>query len=643
LYWTIDLLSVRFLPHDSDYGKAGAEIAFSAGMLAMTSQPPTTSIAHQVLKDTFGYEAFRGLQEPIIDRVIGGKDALVLMPTGGGKSLCYQIPAMTRPGVGIVISPLIALMQDQVQALREAGVKAAFINSMLSHDEAWRLEADMVAGKYDLLYVAPERLVTVPFLNKLDQTQIALFAIDETHCVSQWGHDFRPEYRKLNILHERFPDVPRIALTATADEPTRKEIIEHLQFAPDDVFIAGFDRPNIHYEVVAKSNARKQLLSFIQNRHDRESGIVYCMSRKKVEQTADWLSSQGVTALPYHAGLDRNLRYDHQHRFVNEESIVIVATIAFGMGIDKPDVRFVAHLDLPKSLEAYYQETGRAGRDGVPSDAWMCYGYGDAVFIRQMVERSEAPAQRKMVEHMKLNALLGYCETAVCRRAVLLRYFGESHNGGCGNCDTCKNPIETFDGTTEAQMALSNVFRTGQCYGAGYLADVLVGADSERIGRNGHEGLSTFGIGAKHDRKIWLAIYRQLVAAGLLLVEPEHGGLSLSQEAKPVLSGQQIVRLRRDPVPVKTKRKSKIKSRSVDQVLESSVDRDLFDALRAKRLELARKRNVPPYVIFHDRTLLEMAQEKPASNESLSLITGVGASKLKKYGKAFLEVIQEHA
>ncbi|MDH3585327.1 MAG: DNA helicase RecQ, partial [Phycisphaerae bacterium] len=548
------------------------------------------SPARQILKSTFGYDTFRGQQERIIDRLIDGGDALVLMPTGGGKSLCYQIPAMVREGVGIVVSPLIALMQDQVSALQEAGVSAAFVNSTLPPNLAAQIEREMVAGDYDLVYVAPERLTTRSFLERLAETPLALFAIDEAHCLSQWGHDFRPDYRRLSILHERFPQVPRIALTATADEPTRAEILEHLELNEADLFVSGFDRANIRYEVVAKNSPRQQLLRFIRGRHDGESGIVYCMSRKKVEQVADWLESQAVTALPYHAGLDKDVRYSAQQRFVQEEGLVMVATIAFGMGIDKSNVRFVAHLDLPKSMEAYYQETGRAGRDGLPSDAWMCYGYGDAVFIRQMVERSEAPPERKRVEHRKLDALLGYCESADCRRGVLLRYFGEEHPGGCGNCDTCLEPVETYDGSTEARKALSNVYRTGQCFGAAYLADVLVGADSERIGRNRHESLSTFGIGTEHDRKGWMSVYRQLVAAGYLQVEPEHGGLYLSESARPLLKGNQAVRLRRDPVPRRPDRKtrSRDKGRSVDSILESSIDRDLYEMLRGKRLELAR-------------------------------------------------------
>ena len=600
----------------------------------------------QILQDVFGYESFRGLQEPIIERVIDGGDALVLMPTGGGKSLCYQVPSIIRDGTGLIVSPLIALMQDQVDALCEAGVRATFINSSLPPAEAHRIEREMIEGAYDLVYVAPERLATASFLEVLGRTKLALFAIDEAHCLSQWGHDFRPEYRRLDLLHRRFPDVPRLALTATADEQTRDEILQHLELPAEGLFVSGFDRPNIRYEVVNKSNARQQLLRFIQSRHDGESGIVYCMSRKKTEQTAEFLSGKGVAAIPYHAGMPAEQRQAHQQRFIREEGLVIVATIAFGMGIDKPDVRYVAHLDLPKSLEAYYQETGRAGRDGLPADAWMCYGYGDAVFIRQLVERSEAPPDRKQLEHRKLNALLGYCESADCRRAVLLRYFGERRDGGCDHCDTCCHPVQTYDGTTEAQKALSNIYRTGQCYGASYLADVLVGKDDERIGRNGHESISTFGIGTEHDRKGWLGVYRQLVAAGLVLVEPQHGGLMLKEEALPVLQGERKVRLRLDPKPAKPPKKNRSRSRggrSMDQVLESSLDRDLFEQLRTKRSELATRRNVPPYVIFHDKTLIEMVLTKPASLETMAEVSGVGKQKLKKYGQAFLEVIVQNA
>ena len=594
----------------------------------------------EILQKVFGYRSFRDPQERIIRHVAGGHDALVLMPTGAGKSLCYQIPAIARDGVGVVVSPLIALMQDQVEALRELGVCAAFVNSTLPPDEARAVENRMMDGELDLLYVAPERLTTPSFLDKLDRTELALFAIDEAHCVSQWGHDFRPEYRKLDVLPTRYPDVPRIALTATADAPTRQEISSHLAIPESGLFVSGFDRENIHYRVVPKSNGRQQLLAFIRSHHAGESGIVYCMSRKKVEKTTSWLHDHGIQALAYHAGLEKRVRSDHQQRFAKEDGVVVVATIAFGMGIDKPDVRFVAHLDLPKSLEAYYQETGRAGRDGLPSDAWMCYGYGDAIAIRQLVERSDAPEGRKRVEQRKLNALLGYCETAECRRAVLLRYFGETHPGGCGRCDTCSNPIETYDGSIEAKKALSNVYRTGQRFGAAYLTDVLLGSTDARIRRNAHESVSTFGIGEERDKNGWLSVYRQLVAVGLLEVEPEHGGLRLSEAAWPVLKGERGLRLRVDPAPVKARAKAPA-NRSIDQVLSSPRELELFDRLRKTRMELARKQNVPPYVIFHDRTLVEMAREQPRSREALAEITGVGEAKLEKYGPIFLDVLAD--
>ncbi len=607
--------------------------------LGRSPAPPATP--EDVLRQIFGYQTFRGQQRRIIQHVLEGRDALVLMPTGGGKSLCYQIPAILRPGVAVVVSPLISLMRDQVGALREAGVRAAFLNSALTRDQAWSVERDLAAGALDLVYVAPERLATESFLELLERSRLGLFAIDEAHCVSQWGHDFRPEYRQLDLLHRRFPRVPRIALTATADEPTRREILDHLDLPDAGVFVSGFDRPNIRYEVVAKSNARRQLLRFVRSRHHGDSGIVYCMSRKKVEATADFLAGEGVAALPYHAGLDQSVRTANQERFINDDGRVMVATIAFGMGIDKPDVRFVAHLDLPKSVEAYYQETGRAGRDGLPADAWMTYGYGDAVFIRQMVERSDAPAERKRIEQLKLNALLGFCETAECRRAVLLRSLGEEHAGGCGNCDTCETPVETWDGTTTAQKALSNVYRTGERFGAAYLADVLIGSDDGRIARNGHASVSTFGIGDELDRNGWMSVYRQLVAAGMLRVDPAHGGLSLTPSARPALRGERPIRLRRDPVPVRPKSRGS-RGRALDGILESSLDRDLFEALRRQRLETARERGVPPYVIFHDRTLIEMARERPGSLEALSTLPGVGRTKLERFGDIFLRVIQEH-
>jgi ATP-dependent DNA helicase RecQ len=598
----------------------------------------------RVLETVFGYPTFRGRQEEIVRHVIAGGDALVLMPTGGGKSLCYQIPAIVRSGAGIVVSPLIALMQDQVEALREAGVAATLINSTLTPAVARERERALLAGRFDLVYVSPERLLTDPFLELLDRSPLALFAIDEAHCVSQWGHDFRPEYRGLDVLARRYPKVPRIALTATADEPTRREILEHLSLPRAGLFVAGFDRPNLRYEVVAKTNAPRQLVSFLRARHDGEAGIVYCLTRAKVEETAERLAAEGVRAVPYHAGLDREVRERNQRRFQEEDGLVVVATIAFGMGIDKPDVRFVAHLDLPKSLEAYYQETGRAGRDGLPADAWMCYGLADAVRIRQLVERSDAPAERKRIEHRKLSTLLGYCESAECRRAILLRYFGESHAGGCGNCDTCLQPVATWDGTEPARKALSNVYRTGQRFGAAYLTSVLLGEEDQRVTRNGHTRLSTFGIGAELDRSAWLSVHRQLVAAGLLEVEAEHGGLRLAPDAWPLLRGERSLRLRRDLAPRAARAAGAAersrRGRSVDALLRAQVDRDLFEALRQRRLELARERGVPPYVIFHDRTLLEMVHSRPRTLAAMAAVPGVGEHKLAEYGEAFLAVVQ---
>ena len=593
-----------------------------------------------MLETVFGYPTFRGRQEEIIRHVVAGGDALVLMPTGGGKSLCYQIPAIVREGAGIVVSPLIALMQDQVEALHEAGVAATFINSALPIAVARERERDLLAGRWDLVYVSPERLLTPAFLELLERAPLALFAVDEAHCVSQWGHDFRPEYRGLDVLARRFPGVPRIALTATADEPTRREILEHLALPRAGLFVAGFDRPNIRYQVAPKTSAPRQLLAFLRGRHDGEAGIVYCLTRAKVEEIAERLVADGVRAVPYHAGLDRRTRERNQRRFQEEDGVVVVATIAFGMGIDKPDVRFVAHLDLPKSLESYYQETGRAGRDGLPADAWMCYGLADAVRIRQLVERSDAPEERKRLEQRKLSTLLGYCESAECRRAILLRYFGEAHPGGCGNCDTCLEPVATWDGTVPAQKALSNVYRTGQRFGAAYLTSVLLGEEDERVRRNGHARLSTFGIGGELDRGAWVSVHRQLVAAGLLEVEAEHGGLRLAADAWPLLRGERSLRLRHD-VARRAPRAERAprRGRAVDAMLSGAPDRELFEALRRRRLELARERGVPPYVIFHDRTLLEMVERRPRSAAAMAQVPGVGERKLEEYGEAFLAVI----
>ncbi|MCG8597328.1 MAG: DNA helicase RecQ [Kiloniellales bacterium] len=595
--------------------------------------------AQEVLSKVFGFEAFRGQQQDIIEEVVGGGDALVLMPTGGGKSLCYQIPALCRPGTGVVISPLIALMQDQVESLRQLGVQAAALNSSLDYHTASEVERALVAGALDLIYVAPERLLTPGFLRLLERCEIALFAIDEAHCVSQWGHDFRPEYRQLAPLRARFPEVPRLALTATADGPTRRDILTQLELTEGRVFAASFDRPNIRYRVRPKANPRRQLKAFLEAEHRGDAGIVYCLSRGKVEDTAQWLTAEGFTALPYHAGLDKAVRAANQDRFLKEEAVVMVATIAFGMGIDKPDVRFVAHLDLPKSLEAYYQETGRAGRDGLAANAWMTYGLEDLVKLRQLSEASAAPDEQKRIERQKLDALLGYCETVRCRRQVLLDYFGETLAQPCGNCDTCLEPVTSFDGTEAAQKALSCVYRTGQIFGAGHLIDVLLGGDTERIRKFRHQELSTYGIGGDFGREEWRSIFRQLVALGLVTVDVEgHGGLRLTSEARPVLRGERRIELRRDPATARGRARTAAKARApVD--FEDPAAEALFQALRGLRLDLAKRQGVPPYVIFHDSTLAEMARTRPSRLAQLSGITGIGQAKLERYGEDFLAVI----
>ncbi len=602
--------------------------------------------AQHILRDTFGYTAFRGAQQAIVEHVVSGGDALVLMPTGGGKSLCYQIPALLRDGVGIVVSPLIALMQDQVDALRQLGVQAAFLNSSLDADAAREVSRQLLRGELKLLYVAPERLVTEGFLNLLERLQqaggIALFAIDEAHCVSQWGHDFRPEYRQLTVLHQRFPDVPRIALTATADAPTRCEIVERLALDQARQFVSSFDRPNIRYRVAQKNNARQQLQSFLETEHPDDAGIVYCLSRKKVEETAAWLKEQGWDALPYHAGLDVATRNKNQQRFLREEGVIMVATVAFGMGIDKPNVRFVAHLDLPKSMEGYYQETGRAGRDGLPANAWMAYGLGDVVSMRQMLLSGDAPEERKRVELQKLDALLGYCESTACRHQTILRYFGEEHAGDCGQCDNCLERVETWDATKAAQMALSCVYRTGQRFGVAHLIDVLLGKATPKIEQFGHQQLSTFGIGKELTQPQWSSVYRQLVAAGLINVDMEaYGGLRLSEAARPVLRGEQEVWLRRDAEPAKRKASKAERGSRLREAFAGANEDPLWQALKAKRMELAREQGVPPYVIFHDSTLLEILNRQPQTLDEMGQISGVGQAKLAKYGDAFLQVVEE--
>jgi len=602
--------------------------------------------ALKILHSVFGYEQFRAPQEEVINTLLAGGDALVLMPTGGGKSLCFQIPAIARPGTGIVISPLIALMQDQVAALKQAGVRAAFLNSTLDADTARAIEQQLLRGELDLLYVAPERLMLDRTLDLLARAKLALFAIDEAHCVSQWGHDFRPEYMQLSVLHERFPDIPRIALTATADEPTRREIIARLGLGNARLFISSFDRPNIRYRISVATNdgggsAREQLLRFIRSEHPGEAGIVYCLSRKRVEEIAEYLASQGLDALPYHAGLSPEVRRRNQTRFINEEGVIIVATIAFGMGIDKPNVRFVAHLNLPKSIEAYYQETGRAGRDGLAADAWMAYGLQDVITLRQMLESSDSGDARKRVERHKLDAMLGLCELTACRRQALLSYFGEQPPGPCGNCDTCLTPPETWDASVPAQKALSCVHRTGQRFGVNYLVDVLLGKLDERIQRFGHDKLTTFGIGKDQSQQEWRGIFRQLISRGLLAVDIEgHGALKLTDACRPVLRAEERIMLRRETKPGKKTRKAAPRARAA---FSSETDSLLWEALRSRRLQLARAQGVPPYVVFHDATLAEMVERHPQTLAEFAEISGVGERKLAAYGEDFLEVILAHA
>jgi ATP-dependent DNA helicase RecQ len=597
--------------------------------------------ALQILQDVFGYPAFRGHQAAIVDHVAGGGDALVLMPTGGGKSLCYQIPALLREGTAVVVSPLIALMQDQVAALHEAGVSAAVLNSTLEAREAFQVERDFAAGKFDLLYVAPERLMTPRFLELLERSRVALFAIDEAHCVSQWGHDFRPEYIELSVLHERFPGIPRIALTATADDLTRAEIIRRLQLEEAQVFISSFDRPNIRYQIAEKNNARTQLLDFIRANHAGEAGIVYCLSRKKVEETAAWLTSEGIPTLPYHAGFDTATRAQHQERFVNEDGIVIAATIAFGMGIDKPDVRFVAHLDLPKSIEAYYQETGRAGRDGLPSDAWMAYGLQDVVQQRRMIEESDAADEFKRVSYGKLDALVGLAESAGCRRVRLLAYFGETSEP-CGNCDNCLTPPRVWDGTEEAQKALSAIYRTGQRFGAGHLIDILRGNATERVKQLRHNELKTFAVGADRNEMQWRAIFRQLIALGYVEADAEaYGAFKLTEAARGVLTGTTQVSLREEAAKAKGGKRGAKAAR----VLPASAGpgaQALLDALREWRKKTAGEHGVPAYVVFHDATLASIAAARPRAVEDLHGISGIGATKLARYGQALIDVVRLH-
>ena len=591
----------------------------------------------QLLHSIFGHPAFRGAQADIVTHVAGGGDALVLMPTGGGKSLCYQLPALLREGTALVVSPLIALMQDQVAALTQLGVRAAFLNSTLDGRAVNACEKALRNGELDLLYVAPERLVMPRMLECLAESKLALFAIDEAHCVSQWGHDFRPEYLQLSVLHERFPDVPRIALTATADPQTRVEIIHRLALDDARVFISSFDRPNIRYTIIDKQEARAQLLRFIREDHDGEAGIVYCLSRKKVDETAGWLASHGVRAIPYHAGMDAASRAANQARFQREEGVVVVATIAFGMGIDKPDVRFVAHLDLPKSIEGYYQETGRAGRDGTPADAWMTYGLGDVVQQRRMIDQSEGSEEYRRVSVTKLEALLGLCETAGCRRVRLLDYFGEA-GAPCGNCDNCLEPPQTWDATDAARKALSCIYRTGQRFGAVHLIDVLRGRITDRVTQWGHDKLNVFGIGADLDEAAWRNVFRQLVALGY--ARPDHdayGALCLTETSRPVLKGEQPVYMR-SVLPRKA-RATKSR-RGAAGVALPAADAGLLEQLKNWRMEQARAQGVPAFVIFHDRTLAEIAAARPADMDALGGISGIGAKKLERYGESLLALVR---
>ncbi|WP_417310533.1 DNA helicase RecQ [Devosia sp.] len=589
----------------------------------------------EILRHTFGHAAFRGQQEDVVRHVTAGGDAVVLFPTGAGKSMCFQLPALARPGVGIVVSPLIALMRDQVEALRQAGVNAATLNSSVSSEEAAQTFRDLKAGTLDLLYVAPERVVLPGFKSMMQGVKISLIAIDEAHCVSQWGHDFRPEYRELAHLAEDYPGIPRVALTATADPTTREDIIARLGLGDARVFASSFDRPNIAYSIVERDNARAQLKRFLA-RHTGNSGIVYCLSRRKVEEIADWLNREGIRALPYHAGMPAETRSANQDAFLKEDGLCLVATVAFGMGIDKPDVRYVAHMDLPSSIEAYYQETGRAGRDGLPSEAWMSYGMNDVAQRSRMIDEGNAPEEVKRVERSKLNALLALCETVECRRRTILAHFGEQHPGGCNNCDTCISPVETWDGSDAAIKAMAAVYRTGQRFGAGHIIDVLTGKETEKVTQFSHQDQPVFGQGRDLDSRVWRSVIRQLTALGLITVDHAYGALQLSEAARAVFKGERKITLRRDR-PRKATETRRSLQRAVDL---PETAQPLFDALRAERAALAKSQGVPPYVVFHDTTLRAMALERPQTMAELGTIAGIGESKLKRYGAEFLAVLK---